>query len=482
MTTKFTAAELKRFRAFLDAAIDREEHGSSSDDADALKRQFWGEIRVLLGVNGMSTGLPHLDQLVKDVLQGKANVGLQGPVVILPAAPGVPSAAPPVMTQPASPGVPSIASSDVPSTKSSGKKPAKSSKKSAKRKASTSDTVTKSPAKKPRAAQTLTLPFFDYAKLLEVNPKASRVVHTTIAIVPHKAEEAGKVPWRLAYPWSGRPLWYDPPENQDIHRAYWRFLMTHRRAFWEWAFYAPLETTSAQSNRRKLNMRASHARLSFTSLCIETWGFYVFLEKLEKRPEMFWLGGQPDKSPRGGRQPQGPIAEDLAVLHDKDPARYEVTLENALNPAKVYAFGCPQVLSFLEFTEALNPKAIAKSRPSMTALARIRQDLTSGTKLKTSWIINPNADPWKALTSYSGVKQRRLEVMTQIADRAYELPSVDPPSQRERDRDDWSDFEDADNDDDQAVSSSAGAGTPAQGTTRTPTRGTKTVKTKSSRP
>ncbi|ETL97915.1 hypothetical protein L917_04884 [Phytophthora nicotianae] len=76
----------------------------------------------------------------------------------------------------------------------------------------------------------------------------------------------------------------------------------------------------------------------------------------------------------------------------------------------------------------------------MTALARIRQDLTSGIKLKTSWIINPN-----------------------IADRTYELPSIDPPSQRERDREDWSDLEDAENDDDQAASSSAGSGTPAQG-------------------
>ncbi|ETO59660.1 hypothetical protein F444_22032 [Phytophthora nicotianae P1976] len=99
---------------------------------------------------------------------------------------------------------------------------------------------------------------------------------------------------------------------------------------------------------------------------------------------MFWLGGQPGKSPRGGRQPQGPIAEDLAVLHDKDQARYKATLENALNPAKVDAYGYPQVLSFLEFTKALNPKAIAKNRLSMTALARIRQDLTSKTKLKTS--------------------------------------------------------------------------------------------------
>ncbi|ETP16271.1 hypothetical protein F441_09107 [Phytophthora nicotianae CJ01A1] len=194
-----------------------------------------------------------------------------------------------------------------PSTKSSAKNSATSSKKTSKRKASVDDTATKSSAKKPRSTKKLTastLLSYDYAKLLEVNPNAPQDVRTVIAIVLHKDEEAGKIPWRLAYTWSGRPLRYDPGENRDIHRAHGRFWMTHRRAFWKWAFHVPLETTSAQSNRCKLKMRATLARLSFTRVCIETWGFYAFLEKLEKRPEMFWLGGQPGKSSRGGRQPQ----------------------------------------------------------------------------------------------------------------------------------------------------------------------------------
>ncbi|ETM99468.1 hypothetical protein PPTG_18720 [Phytophthora nicotianae INRA-310] len=408
MTTRFTAAELKRFRAFLNAAIDREEQGPSSD-ANALKQQHWDELRTHLGVNGMSTGLQHLDQLVEDIVQGKSNVSLQGPVVVLPAAPGVPSAAPAAAL----------------STKSSAKKPATSSKKTSKRKASADDTVTKSSAKKPRSTKKLTastLPSYDFAKLLEVNPSAPRVVRTAIAIVLHKAEEAGKTPWRLAYPWSGRPLC--SLAVLDDSPACFLGVGVPRPS--------RIKLSSILSPQAE---DASHslARLSFTSLCIETWGFYAFLEKLEKRPEMSWLGGQPGKSPRGGRQPQGPIAEDLAVLHDKDQARYEATLENALNPAKVDAYGYPQVLSFLEFTKALNPKAIAKNRLSMTALARIRQDLTSKTKLKTS---------------NNGVKQRQLDVMAQMADRTYELPSVNPPTQKELDREDWSDFEDAGNYDD----------------------------------
>ncbi|ETL77521.1 hypothetical protein L917_21538 [Phytophthora nicotianae] len=70
MTTKFTTSELKRFRPFLDAAIDREEHDPSCDDANALNRKHWVELRTHLGVNGMSTGLQHLDQVIEDILQG----------------------------------------------------------------------------------------------------------------------------------------------------------------------------------------------------------------------------------------------------------------------------------------------------------------------------------------------------------------------------------------------------------------------------
>ncbi|ETP28899.1 hypothetical protein F442_21879 [Phytophthora nicotianae P10297] len=257
----------------------------------------------------MSAGLQHLDQLVEDSILGKSNVSLQGPVVILPAAPGVPSAAPAAAL----------------STKASSKKPATSSKKTSKPKASADDTATKSSAKKPRSTKKLTastLPSYDFAKLLEVNPNAPRVVRTAIAIVPHK----------------------------------------------------------------------------------------------------------PSKSPRGGRQPQGPIAEDLAVLHDKDQARYEATLENAHNPAKGDPYGYPQVLSFLEFTEALNPKAIAKNRLSMTALTRIRQDLTSGTKLKTSWITNQNAEPWKRSSATTGSSNANSTLWPKwLIERTNSLPSILQP-------------------------------------------------------
>lgn len=97
----------------------------------------------------------------------------------------------------------------------------------------------------------------------------------------------------------------------------------------------PLEPGMAQSNRRKLKMRAIQARFAFTSTCIETWGLYTFMEKLEKHPEMFWLGGQPGRFSREARKHDGPGAYDLAVLREKSQKRYDATLENALDPDKV---------------------------------------------------------------------------------------------------------------------------------------------------
>ncbi|ETL92978.1 hypothetical protein L917_08775 [Phytophthora nicotianae] len=276
MTTRLTAAELKRFRAFLDASIDRGEHGPSSDDANANTGTSCVRISGLTACpRASSTSINLLKTLSKasrgsaagpgcDFARRTRDQGLRGTVQQSP---------------------------------SSAKKPATSSKKASKRKASSDDTAIKLSSMKPRSIKKLTastLPSYGFAKLLEVNPNAPRVVRTAIAIVLHKTEEGGKTPWRLAYPWSGRPLRYDPADDRDVHREHGRFWITHRRAFWKWP--SQIELSPVQSPK------AENAGTSRSS-----------------------------------------------VLH-----------------------------------EPLNPEAIAKNRLSMTALARIRQDLTSGTKLKTS--------------------------------------------------------------------------------------------------
>ncbi|EEY62936.1 uncharacterized protein PITG_23021 [Phytophthora infestans T30-4] len=215
--------------------------------------------------------------------------------------------------------------------------------------------------------------------------------------------------------------------------------MTHRRAFWEWALHAPLVTAAAMPQRRKLKMRAVQARWAFTSICIETWGFYAFLEMLEKRPEMYWLGGQPGRATRHGRPYNGPIAEDLATLKQKDKERYGATLENALDPSNIDTYGYPSMRSLFESTDALNPDADEKSRLSLAALARVRRDTMSSTKPNVTWAGEKNEEPWQALVNNHAVKLAQDDIMAQITAGTYEVPTVRPPSGAERRRDEWSD-------------------------------------------
>ncbi|KAG3088109.1 hypothetical protein PI124_g17141 [Phytophthora idaei] len=78
MSSRLTAAELRRVQAFLDAALDREEHGTPSNDARTLQQQFWTEMRAHLRNNAMYAGLEHFDQLAEDVVDPKAGSVLRG--------------------------------------------------------------------------------------------------------------------------------------------------------------------------------------------------------------------------------------------------------------------------------------------------------------------------------------------------------------------------------------------------------------------
>ncbi|KAG2997058.1 hypothetical protein PC121_g20085 [Phytophthora cactorum] len=247
MSSRLTAAELTRARVFVDAALDREEHGTLSEDARTLQQQFWTEIRAHLCSNAMSTGLEHLGQLTEDVMDHKDGVVLRGTVLALPAPPAA----------------------NVPS-----KKPARS-----KRKADDDDSTVNPPSKKSRSTSkskkdekkgVVCVPSAAFATLLDVNAKAPKYVRAAIAAVLAKVEAAGKKPWRLAYPRHGCPLWYDPDKFRHVHRAHWRYWMSNRRAFWEWEFHVPLDSKASQGNRRKLKSRAVQALLVFTSFCIET--------------------------------------------------------------------------------------------------------------------------------------------------------------------------------------------------------------------
>ncbi|RAW21218.1 hypothetical protein PC110_g22339 [Phytophthora cactorum] len=411
MSSRLTAAELTRARVFVDAALDREEHGTLSEDARTLQQQFWTEIRAHLCSNAMSTGLEHLGQLTEDVMDHKDGVVLRGTVLALPAPPAanVPSSTVPPAPVPAEPPVPSSRES------SKGKKPARS-----KRKADDDDSTVNPPSKKSRSTSkskkdekkgVVCVPSAAFATLLDVNAMAPKYVRAAIAAVLAKVEAAGKKPWRLAYPRHGCPLWYDPDKFRHVHRAHWRYWMSNRRAFWEWEFHVPLDSKASQGNRRKLKSRAVQALLVFTSFCIETVN-------------------------HEGRSYDGPLAEDLATLARKDKARYTATLENVLDPSAIDNYGYPSVRSLLESTEALDPKVNEKNRLSLPALARVRRDIMSSVRPMDTWAGSRTEEPWKSLVNNYNIKQNQ-------------------------DREDWSAFEDEDDEDEKPAEATEDADPPA---------------------
>lgn len=443
MSKRLSAAEHTRFKAFFDAALDYDEHGTPGDDAKAIKREFWTELRGHLEGNGLSTGLAHLDQLVDDLLEERSPVSLHGPVVALPSQPGVSAPAP------------SPAKSSTASATSSAKKTTRSKRKTRSGPPPVKTTKKLRSSDKPAPSPSPLVPSAEYKALIDLNPDAPDSVKAAVYSILAKAEAAGKKPWCIAFPWTGRPQWYNPIRFRAVYRAHWRFWMMHRRAFWEWALYAPLASETAQNNRRKAKMRAVQARVAFMSLCIETWGFYAFLTLLDKCPLMFWMGGQPGRDNKKTLHYDGPLADALTSLEDKDPERYEATIANALEPVQIDAYGYPSIRALLETTEALVPTAKPANRLSMVALARVRLDLQSLVTPKDTWVGSKSDEPWRTLISDATVKQTQLTVATELKNGTYQLPEVRGPTKTEVKRAEWSDLEEEDEDETKAADPAA---------------------------
>ncbi|KAI9986186.1 hypothetical protein PInf_025101 [Phytophthora infestans] len=439
MSKRLTVAERRRFKRFFEAALEHDEHGMPGNDANTIKREFWGALKAHLGGNGLSTGLEHMERLVDDLLEGRPSIALRGPVVAMPSAPGV------------LPESSTTAKSSTSSSTSSAKKPVRG-----KRKTRNGPPPIKSSKKlrssdKPDKPTSSLVPSAEYKALVDLNLDAPDSVKAAVYFILAKAEAAEKKPWCLAYPWTGRPQWYNPLRFRAIYRGHWRFWMSHRRAFWEWALYAPLASETAQNNRRKAKMRAVQARVAFMSLCIETWGFYGFLTLLDKCPLMFWMGGQPGRDNKKCLHYDGPLADTLTSLEDKDPDRYQATIDNALEPVQIDAYGYPSIRVLLETTEALVPTAKPANRLSMVALARIRLDLQSSATPRDTWVGSTSDEPWKTLMDNALVKQTQLTVATELESGSYQLPEVKGPTKTERQRADWSDLEEDDEDEAKAV-------------------------------
>ncbi|KAE8910346.1 hypothetical protein PF010_g1124 [Phytophthora fragariae] len=169
--------------------------------------------------------------------------------------------------------VPSAVPAAVPQTQAPSGTPAKGSKSKNLRSSTGSSKSSKSDS---GPSTETTLPTLDF----ELSPDTPADVRKAIYA---KAEAAKRTPSQLTYPWEGIPLWYEPEDYPGIHVTHWRFWNAFRATFLEWALHAPLASSSAQAQRRKRKMAAIRERRCFLSLCIETWGYYNFLRRLERR-------------------------------------------------------------------------------------------------------------------------------------------------------------------------------------------------------
>ncbi|OWY91636.1 hypothetical protein PHMEG_00039701, partial [Phytophthora megakarya] len=201
-----------------------------------------------------------------------------------------------------------------------------------------------------------------------------RDVRLAIVGVIDKAATQSKAPFRLAYPWAGQRAWYPPSEFQELHRLHYEVWMTHREVQWLCALYAPCTDTD---RRRKAKAGAKKARLQLLSACVETFGYYDFLQRFEDNVHdmLLWLGGKAAKhsasTSRSGTDAET-LQEDLVTLFKKkDKTAFHRVISKALDPFSIDENGYATVPELLEQSGALDPEKTSYLRLTTKALARI---------------------------------------------------------------------------------------------------------------
>ncbi|ETP07138.1 hypothetical protein F441_16541, partial [Phytophthora nicotianae CJ01A1] len=271
MTKKFTPQEIQEIKEYLNGLLDRDADDTASTDVDAIEAAFWERLQPRLFQNPHSSGADQLAKVVQATIDGDDSVGLTSTVLLIPAV---------------DPTVGAAAASAASSSSSKSSKPRKSHKREAsatrnRAKASTKKLKTRSASKSASQLQN-PLP-----AVLQVSPTAKPEVHKDITAVLYRSLKLNSVPYRLALPWKGRQLFYDPREYPGVYRAHYRFWMSGRQLFWAWAFHAPLKDKAATDAGRKYKWKVVQARNNFLSLRIETFSFYYLLGRLDDSDELF---------------------------------------------------------------------------------------------------------------------------------------------------------------------------------------------------
>lgn len=121
-------------------------------------------------------------------------------------------------------------------------------------------------------------------------------------------------------------------------------------------------------------------RHGFISLCIETWSYYNFLQRLEwrKSRDRMWMRGDPGKTSKDAKKYTTNSVIDLDELSRKPKRAYRTKIKVAITPFHFDEGTFPNVPSILKQTRALDQaESEAGKRLSLRALTRVRLDISN---------------------------------------------------------------------------------------------------------
>ncbi|KAE8997048.1 hypothetical protein PR001_g14982 [Phytophthora rubi] len=409
---------LKKFQTFLEQEEKPSTPGGTTTAACLAKMELWREMRQLLAVNNSSIGLRVLDDMAAALINecGRAAATLDTPVLVLPL-PSKMASTVGVLPHPdfadavVPAGIAAVPAA-VPQKRASSGTPAKGSK--SKKPRSSTGTAKSSKSDSGSSTET-TSPTLDF----ELSTDTPADVRQAIETIYAKAEAAKRTPYQLAYPWEAIPLWYDPEDYPGVHVAHWRLWNAFRATFFEWALHAPLSSSSAQAQLRKRMMAAIRERLCSLSLCIETWGYYNFLRRLEAKgnSDLMWWGGQAGRrTPEAAKGYTCSPIRDLLDLYENEPAEYRRMVRDALKPFQLDAGSFKTMTELLEKTDALDPDLAENDKQlSDAALARIIVDITRPVAVPKHWVPTLTEGVWRKLLDDKRLSDLALKISRQGA-------------------------------------------------------------------
>jgi hypothetical protein len=179
--------------------------------------------------------------------------------------------------------------------------------------------------------------------------------------------------------------------------------------------------------RRKRKMEAFRERLCFLSLCVEVFGYYGFLRRIEANGNghLMWWGGQAGKSSADAKNYVCTPIVNMLDLHRQDPEAFRTKMENASKPFLMEEGGFTTMTELLETTLALDPDIVELDRRlSDRALARVVVDVQSKTKVPAHWKPAQTEGIWAKLANDDRIARLAAEVKAQLKKGEYQAPTV----------------------------------------------------------